>query len=152
MKNALIVVFLAFVAIIPAKAQVGTKFSSVGEWTIFRDYDPMGGTSVCTAYKDDTPVQLNKGAIAFALNQKIGVAGYRLRWDENPAGEVVPLGSSATRTSAFMLTDADFVKLQHSKRLRVQVTTISNSVVNYDLDLKSVPQVIAALKVPECNH
>jgi hypothetical protein len=153
MKTALTLATIAVLAVAPATAQTGTKFSAVGEWTIYRDFDPMGGTSVCTAaYKDDTSVQLNKGAIAFAQNQKISVTGYHLRWDDDPANEVKFSGPNAKKMSAFFLTDADFAKLQNSKRLRMQVDTLSKSVVNYDIDLKSVPQVIAALKAPNCNH
>jgi hypothetical protein len=153
MKRILIIASAILVTIAPAAAQLGSKFSAVGDWTIYRDFDPMGGTQTCTAaYKDDTSVQLNKGAIAFALNQKIGVNGYHLRWDGNPAGELVLPGINGKKMSAFFLTDSDFAKLQNAKRLRVQVITLSNSVVNYDIDLKSVPQVIAALKAPNCNH
>jgi hypothetical protein len=137
----------ALILVGPAIAQNGTKFGAIDDWAIYRDFDPMGGTAVCTAYyKGDKSVQLNKGAIAFALNQKTGVTGYQLRWDENPVGETIQPGSSA-----FLLTDADFARLQNSKRLRVRVTT-SNAPVNYDLDLKSVSQVITALKAQNCNQ
>jgi hypothetical protein len=147
-KGLLIGSVIALVAAGPGAAQNGTKFNAVDDWMIYRDFDPMGGTAVCTAYyKGDKSVQLNKGAIAFALNQKIGVNGYQLRWDENQISEVIRPGSSA-----FFLADAEFLRLQNSKRLRVQVTTLSNSVINYDIELKSVPQVIAALKAPNCNQ
>lgn len=140
--------FIALVATGPATAQNGTKFSAVEDWVIYRDFDPMGGTSVRTAYyKGDKAIQLNKGAIAFVINQKIGVNGYQLRWDDNPISGVKSSGSSS-----FLLTDADFSQLQNSKRLRVQVTTLSNSTINYDIELKAVPQAIAALKAPNCNQ
>lgn len=131
---------------------LGTKLVQKGDWTIFRSEDPMTDIARCVAiYKGDNTIQLDHESLAFDLQHKGGVRGYRVRWDNLTASDWIPASSTEEGISAVLLTEDKFAPLTvGAKRVRVEVETVLNSNVEYDIALSAAPAALEVLGSPLC--
>ena len=152
MNRAIALLILGVIVSSAANADVGTKISTVGDWTIFRQIDPMTDAPSCMgAYKGDLSIQLTSNSLAFGLSGRGGVSGYQLRWDDAAASGMQLPSDTEKEMSAFILDDEKFAPALTSKRLRVQVLTVLSSMVNFDVNLATLPQAVAFLSGPQCK-
>jgi hypothetical protein len=137
----------------PAHADIGTKISTVGDWAIYRQLDPMTDAPSCVGtYKNDISIQLTSDSFAFSLAGRGGVSGYQLRWDDAAASGMKLPTDTEKEVSAFILSDERFSPVLSSKRLRVQVLTVLSTIVNFDVNLSTAKQAIAVLSGPQCKR
>ncbi len=108
-----------------------------GDWSVHRTHDPMTDAKVCTGvYKDNYDIQLSATALLISIPD--GLKSVRLRFDNEDAEELRLPRNSERAISAININGADYQRLLRSKRLRFEALTLTDNVVNGDLDLNGV--------------
>ena len=143
---------------------VGTPSSSVqlsdlpvipnsGYWSVRRSVDAMTDKPICVGfYKDRFDIQLSDAELYISLEGRGGVSLVTLRFDDKPA-KPSRLASEIERDiSAVKISGSDFQELFPSKRLRAQIYTILDTIVNEDLDLTGLKEAHSVILSPQCQE
>lgn len=103
----------------------------------------------CVAlFKDRFDIQITEKNFTYSLRGKGGVKMITLRFDENQ-----PINRLANdlekRLSLVYIKDEEFRQLLLAKRLRIQIFTVLDTIVNEDLDLSGFTEIYP--KISECK-
>ena len=110
-----------------------------GAWDVHRTQDIMNDGSVCTAvYKNQFGIQLSANALTIASPD--GVKRVRLRFDAEDPQAQRPATHDEMRYNRIQVDGHEFAELLDSRRLRYEVVTATNDVINGDIDLSGAFQ------------
>jgi len=127
--------------------------AKVGKWSVRVTVDSMTDSKSCTGlYNDKFDVQLNDGHLYVSLRGRGGVSGIVLRFDEEPAKPLRLPTEMEKRIDIVDIEGEDFQKILESKRLRVRVLTVLNSLVDEDISLGELKETLAVISGPKCNN
>jgi hypothetical protein len=116
------------------KPQEGEVFRS-GMWNVIQSKDAMTDKKNCTAlYKNGWNLQGTENTLYLSMKGRGGVAAYILRIDDE-APNSLRLASDVDKRLSAINFQPDFQRIYDSKRIRVQISTILNSMVIEDIDM-----------------
>ena len=134
-------------------AKPDPSISKIGNWSIHLSIDPMTDSKSCTGlYNGKFDVQLNEGHLYISLRGRGGVSGIVLRFDDEPARPLRLPTEMEKRIDIVDIEGEDFQKLLDSKRLRVQVLTVLNSLVDEDISLVNLKEALTVISGPKCSN
>jgi hypothetical protein len=121
-----------------------------GVWSVFSKPDPMSDKKSCVAiHKDDWRIQGSTDMLVISMRARGGVRTYQLRFNDDPA--LTPHGASRIeRQSSNVVISEDFGRVLQSSRLRVQIFTILDSVIDEDIDLDGFAAAVQYMKDNSC--
>lgn len=108
-----------------------------GDWAVHRTRDSMTDAAICTGvYKENFDIQLSASALIIAIPD--GLKSVRLRFDNDDPEEMRLAKNSERAIDAINISGADYKNLLRSKRLRFEAQTLTDSIVNGDIDLNGL--------------
>ena len=136
---------VAAVAPVPKPAKPGEAFKT-GNWTVNQKLDAMTDKKTCTAlYRGEWAVQGTADSFYIGLSGRGGVRAYKLRIDDSSPDELRLASDLEKKISAADLSYS-FGRIYDAKRVRVQITTILNSVVVEDIDMTGFKEAVDFMK------
>lgn len=127
---------------IPAKAKTEGEVFSSGKWHVVQKLDAMTDKKSCTAlYQAAWTVQGSADSFYVSLRGRGGVSSYQLRIDDEPADELRLATKLEKQISAAELNHS-FGRIYNSKRVRLQVSTILNSLLTEDIDMNGFKESV----------
>lgn len=112
----------------------------------------MTDKTICIGlYKDREDIQLSEDHLWINLRGRGGVSLVTLRFDDNPAKLPRLASDMEQRVSAVKISGSEFQELLQSRRLRAQVLTILDTIVEEDIDLTGLNEAFAVIQSPQCK-
>jgi hypothetical protein len=108
-----------------------------------------GGARAAGLYKDRFDVQLTKNDLFISLRGRGGVKSVMLRFDDEPARQLRLASEMEQKIEVVDIQGDDFEKLLGSKRLRVRILTVLDTLVDEDLSLNGLEAAHAVIAGPE---
>jgi len=114
---------------------------SAGRWTIDRSVNKMTDVPSCAGlYRGEWKIQLGKDDLSVRMRGRGGVGTVTLRFDDAPPQEM-RLATDMEKDLSLVVVDGnDFALALRSARLRIEIFTILNDIVQEDIDLKGAKQ------------
>lgn len=158
MKKLLLLLILAIVAggatptiIFAGLGNQPVVFKSNG-WSVVRGKDAMTDKPTCTGlYKSRFDIQVGAEKFYITLRGRGGVSSYMLRFNDESPLELRLASDLEKNGSTIIVEDADFKKLLSSKRLRVRILTVLDSLIDEDINLTGLENMHKFLIGPECK-
>jgi len=124
-----------------------------GNWSVRQSKDFLTDETICTAlYKDRFDIQVNEGVFYINMKGKGGVSLVKYRIDDNDAKTYGNYDSTMRSSGVIKFKhDVIFKSILSAKRLRVQVYTLLEELVNHDIDLNGLAEVYPTLLSPQCK-
>lgn len=123
----------------------GEAFKS-GNWIVNQKLDAMTDKKTCTAlYRGEWAVQGTVDSFYIGLSGRGGVRAYKLRLDDAPPDDLRLASDLEKKISAADLSYS-FGRIYDAKRVRVQITTILNTVVVEDVDMSGFKEAVDFMK------
>ncbi|ATQ77873.1 hypothetical protein CR152_27750 [Massilia violaceinigra] len=119
----------------------GIVFKS-GSWSVHQELDAMTDKKKCAAlYEGAWTVQASDKDFFVSLRGRGGVRGYTVRIDDEPALPL-RLADEMERDLSAVRLGRIFDQVYGAKRIRMQISTILNTVVAQDIDLKGFAESV----------
>lgn len=96
-------------------------------------------------------VQLNQGHLFVSLRGRGGVSSVTIRFDDDAPLSMRSAGTVEKDLSMVDIEGAEFSRLLGARRLRLQIFTILNTLVNEDLDLTGLPAAYDVICSEACR-
>lgn len=142
---------LLAIAAVPAQAKLqGERVFTTedGKWEVIRDVDSFTDEVSCTvAYVEDNGIQAAGDELYVTV--KGGIRGYQMRQDDKPAGGMRIATDIEKRIDALVISEPWFEKIFEGDRLRIQVITWTNGLVNIDLNTANLQGAYET--IPSCE-
>ncbi len=138
----------------PAKADLNKApiIAKSGNWSVRRGTDLMTDKKSCVAlYQQRFDIQVNEGDFWFDVRGKGGVQGFTYRIDDEASSKMQIPTEIEKNIGAAHIEGSEFAHLLSAKRLRMQVLTILDSLIEADIDLKGLSEMHRTLSGPECR-
>lgn len=153
------IIALAALTASTAQAQKTTTVETVGPWTVLKTTDPMTDKISCfAALTESKNVQFSPPAIFISMAGKGGVSGLQYRLDDQAATQFELASPFERRSSILSFGDAGDVNrtrriagFSSAKRLRVQILTVLDNSVVYDIDMSSTKELLQVMQGPKCG-
>ena len=128
------------------------SITTVGAWQIDAEKDAMTDKLSCVAFYENKPaIQLTLNSFDISLRGRGGVGGITIRFDDKPANRLRLPSKIEKQLSIVSFTNSKFQELLQSNRVRVQVLTVLDQIVNEDINLKDLEAARAVLKSDKCG-
>lgn len=128
---------------------------NVGAWRVILTKDAMTDKSSCFAiYEKQTNIQLSGPGLYISARGKGGIRTYQYRIDDLPGSRLIGAGGLERDTSllSFKRADTGAANVFGSKRLRIQIFTVLDSILEYDIDMADVPAALALIDGSSCSQ
>jgi len=120
-----------------------------GDWSIRQSSDSMTDKKSCVAlYKDRFDVQISANSFSISFRGKGGVKFITYRLDENQPINRLPTEIEKD-LSVLFFEGSEFQKVISAKRIRVQILSVLDRIIDEDIDLKDVEELIPI--ITECK-
>lgn len=112
------------------------------EWVVDESVDAMTDKKTCTAlYKNQWTIQGTAKDLYISLKGRGGVSAYKLRFNDDPPMSL-QLATSIEKSLSAVDLGPNFQQAYEGTRLRVQVSTVLNSLIVEDIDLSGFKDAV----------